>query len=496
MRVALLVVVSLHLNAASVLVPAATYYVDSVYGSDSNNGTSATTAFQTIGKVMQQAFTSGTSIALGSPVPGAVTSWRESISTNQGGLSFIGYGTTQPLLDCSSAVSSVAWTKTAGFTNIYQASITVENLLGWIRLWENNVSFLRAASLADLDANASEYFPSGDPNGGGGVTFTLYVHASDGSNPATNGKAYDFNQHGCMTLLGDHSTVINLRLIRNLSNNGSIDCHGKYCSLIDTLSEDGTKHNVYIGTGGTAFRAVAHNAYYANQGSDLFVYNANTPNGEGIMFNSTNAYVDIPSSGVGGIGGYIGHVNISGSFGAVAYINVSATNTASGINTAGASVGYLVNANITGVASAVEVDGPLTISGGTLSCDQSCVQIFAPGPLMVSDVSMSANGSVIQDFTGISTIIVTGSTLDIPIGNGYLINQSTSGTGLTISVHDNNMIGNHTFGYALSAPYSLDSDFNAWTFSAGNMVFQLGSSVYNSYAAYKAGTGQDQHSTP
>ena len=46
------------------LTPSAQWFVDSVGGSDSNNGTSAATPYQTIGKLLTQSITSGQLIAL------------------------------------------------------------------------------------------------------------------------------------------------------------------------------------------------------------------------------------------------------------------------------------------------------------------------------------------------------------------------------------------------------------------------------------------------
>lgn len=479
---------------AGVPIPSATYYVDSVNGNDSNNGTSYTTPFLTITHAMAQTLTSGTVIAIGTSSSGQGGSWKgQTINTSQSGLSFIGYGSTQPLIDCSVAISSGAWTKTGGFTNIYQATITVENVLGWIRLWENNVGFTRPFpdTQAQLDATASTYRVSGDPNGGGTTSFTIYVHTSDGSNPAVNGKAYDYNAFGCITLLGDHSTLINLHTQRNLSNNGSIDCHGTFCRLIDTLSEDGTKHNVYIGSGAYLFRSIAHNAYYGGQGSDLFVYNGNSPNLEGITFNSTNAYSDTTSAGPGGIGAYLGHVNTSGSFGVVAYYNSLCANTSDAYSAGNSTYAIISGGTCTGVHGGIEVGGAMTIAGLTMTCLDVCVQANG-GPLAIQNSNFQADLQVIQIGANNSSLTITGSTLTGPGFSGYIINGNGA-SGTALSVHGSNINGASAYVYNFTNSPALSSDNNA--FQTNSFNFVIGGSSYGTVTAYQLGTGQDSHST-
>lgn len=479
-----------------VATPAATYYVDSINGSDSNNGTSAATPFLTITHVMSLPPATGAVIALGTSTPGIGASWKgQTINTSISGLSFVGYGALQPMVDCSAPISAGAWTKTAGLTNVYQATVAVENVLGWIRLWENNVGFIRPFpdTQAQLDATASAYRVSGDPNGGGTVSFTLYVHTSDGSNPAVNGKSYDYNEFGCITLLGNNSTLINLHTQRNLGNNGSIDCHGSFCKLTDTLSEDGTKHNVYVGTGSYVWRSVAHNGYYGGIGSTLFVFNGNTPNYEGITFSGTNAYMDSPSSGPGGFEAYDGHVNLGGSFGQENYLNVSATNTASFISSGNYTFEYILNPSATNVAGGSEIGGPTLISGGTQTCSSVCVQMVGAGPLTISNASMTSQSQVVQMGADNATLTITGSTLTGPSFAGYIVNGNGA-NGTVLNVHLTNINGASalTYWFASGSP-TLSSDNNA--FQTNSFNFNIGGTSYSTVSAYQAGTGQDAHST-
>lgn len=451
-----------------VLIPAATYYVDPG-GSDSNNGTSSTTPFATIAKVMTQTITSTTSIAIGSRIPNTTVAFREEINSTQAGLTVIGYGTTQPLLDSSTVIAAGAWSKTAGATNVYQATLPMDNVLGWIRAWESGVSFPRVASIAAVDAAAGSYFPSADPNNMGVVSMTLYIHTTAGGNPGTNGLVYEYNQRAYGVSLGTNGTIINVATQRNLANDGSIVCQA-FCRLTDTLSSDGTKHNVFVSTGSYVFRSVAHNAYYAGQAAVLFIYYADTPNFEGVTFDHTNAYADAIQPF---LVGYDGHTEVLGvgSFGAVLFKTVTASGLFTGIVGTMATSLTILNATVTNSTFDVGIYNlpGVTISGSSLTgCVQQCV---------------GGTG-------GIVPVTITGTTLaaasaaccaDIIIGVSSLsIHTSTIGQGWE--------------AYYLLVGGALSSDFN--TFTASNFFHIPPAADYANLAAYKAGTGQDAHSTP
>src|ERR1700722_11347833 len=98
------------------LAHATTYYVDSLGGSDSNNGTSSSTPWQTIAKVNPQAFRPGDWILFK-----AGDIWREQLAVSNSGASgapitFGSYGTgAPPIISGASLVTS--WTNPSTTTN-------------------------------------------------------------------------------------------------------------------------------------------------------------------------------------------------------------------------------------------------------------------------------------------------------------------------------------------------------------------------------------------
>ena len=106
----------------------ATYYVDSQEGNDSNDGTSAASAWRSLAKINSGKFSPGDSILLRR---GSV--WREvmnfpSSGSDNGAITIDAYGTGDlPIISGADLVASDAWTAANASTpNIFQAQITVQ----------------------------------------------------------------------------------------------------------------------------------------------------------------------------------------------------------------------------------------------------------------------------------------------------------------------------------------------------------------------------------
>lgn len=310
----------------------AKYYVDSVAGSDSNNGLSTAAPFQTIGKLMAT-WASGDSVALK-----CGSHWREQLTLPGPNNSVGTYGgcksdlSNAPLLDASSVISAGAWTKTGGFTNIYQATVATDNeLIAFLRAWENDVGFTLATSLANLDATPSQYFSTGS-----GSSYTLYVHASDNSNPATNGKVYEYNQRA-YGLFSSHAAIVSgITTRRNLINNGSFEV-GQGSLVTDVTANEGTKHNALMHQNSTWRNIFLNNSYYAGQAKIALVLNDDSPNG-GFAWIENAQYVETFETGGEG---FFGHTNVSGAFGMVTLKNcgtAGAGTSIGGFNSSGMTV--------------------------------------------------------------------------------------------------------------------------------------------------------------
>ncbi len=155
----------------SSLASAATYYVSSSTGSNTNNGTSATTAWQTIGHVNAQTFNPGDSILF---KRGDV--WNESLTPPSSGssgspITFDAYGTgAAPNLTGYYAVPTTAWVLVTG--NAWKAPVpstyTAVNFCLFGSIWGQKV----AAVSSNLTAQWDFYLANG------------YVYVYSVGNPA------------------------------------------------------------------------------------------------------------------------------------------------------------------------------------------------------------------------------------------------------------------------------------------------------------------------
>ncbi len=171
LRMTVLVVV-LFLTTLSGRASGATYYVSSSAGNDANNGTSAASAWQTIGHVNGQTFQPGDSILF---KRGDV--WNESLIPASSGTSghsivFDAYGTgAAPNLTGYYAVPSSAWVLVTG--NAWKAPLPTTygtiNFCLFGSVWGQKV----AAATANLTAQWDFYFANG------------YVYVYSSSNPGT-----------------------------------------------------------------------------------------------------------------------------------------------------------------------------------------------------------------------------------------------------------------------------------------------------------------------
>lgn len=265
----------------------ADYYVDAVNGSDSATGTSATAAFKTLAK-LSTVLTAGKWAALNGDFNEALTlptgvGTRISTYGCNYGVQFDAtvpapaqeaYRNIHARLRADDVIAPGAWTKTDGQTSVYQATLPGPNGNtpsdpGWYTsVWESDYRYTIKHSVADVDATASSYYATQS-----GSTITLYVHTSDGANPATKTKMeYAARLYGLDSSNCTGCTISGIHARRSISANGSIAL-GPGVSASDLLAEDGTKHNLICCASGanSLTRVWAKNAYYEGLGNTSFI---------------------------------------------------------------------------------------------------------------------------------------------------------------------------------------------------------------------------------
>jgi hypothetical protein len=468
------------------------WYVDSVNGNDAWTGGAPNQPFATIAKLLT-VLGAGDSVALAKG-----STWREQLTIPANSVTVVAYGSGEaPILDCRDVVLNASFTKTVGQTNVYQVALSPDLAASgtWNSVWQDSVRLVRATSIANCDATPGSYYPSSDTT----APITMYVHASDSSNPGASGKIYRYAKRQLSVDSYNYSMcgINGIVGIGALSESGCFKI-GISSILYGCEAIDGNKHNLYVREGCWVESVTATNAYYAGGSTAMFVYNDNTPSGGGETF--LNCIAQVTNGYRTGVEGFYGHYNVSGNFGTVLYDNCTCTNLGNGFNGAHANivVRNCTTTNCDAGFSANAVATSFTITGSTISIPAT-----------------TGSGGSIQ--TGCGPVIIDGCTFIVP---GARVSQAAiqnapnnvnltltnthfkhlvyalfwySGTGGTINVSGcdfDDIVRNYD---TPSGGPAITSDYNR--FREAGQDFNIQGTLYGTVAAYQAATGQDAHST-
>ena len=472
----------------------ASWYVDSVRGKDTNSGQDVNHPFKTIGRLLASRIVANQTIALK-----AGSQWRETLTIPTTNVTVISYGNgQQPLLDSSDAVTSSLWSKIPGAKYVYGVMVPIDAdpNITWVNVWENGNFLVRATSIANCDSTPGSYYPSAD-TGNGTIQITLYVHTSDGSNPARNRKLYEYSKRQqALVSLYPNVTVAGLWTRRNLNNNGSLEVTGMGSLVDKTLITDGGKHNAYISPGVSMTDVTLRNQYYASNDFIMVVMNGNGMPGDS-TFTRVHAYSTVSTGVVGsGIGSHSNDGNpFTGTFTCIdcevdnvgqgfspgGWNNVVLTRPITSGTAAGVGVIGLSSTSITG-GYLVALNGRGITNGGPTNADSSVV---------IENTSVTSNGGN-AILLGAGSISITSSTIttaDDSNGPIYLTRGTFVLTGNTV---DRGTSSTQPF-YLLPTGVSGTSDYNTFLSNATTgMPFWLGAEY--SFTQWQ-GLGYDLHST-
>jgi hypothetical protein len=421
--------------------------------------------------------------------------WREGFTGQPDYITAQAYGSgAKPMLDCSDAIASYLWQKSAGSTNVYQCGgLPIDWSSGetFVSVWQDGVRLAYASSIANCDATPGSYYPSDTQSS----PITIYVHTLTGDTPSNHLMEYSRRQYGFVDG-GKNCVTTGIWARRNLHHAGSLVING---TAINCLASEGNWHNLYVGAGAVLSGVECLDAYWPMGGSGcLAVYNANTANGENITFQNCWFHCSTPNPNMDGV---YGHVNTSGAFGTISFLNCRVDNCSNGI-TAGDTASVVVNGgSSTGCRIALAPNGrAFTVTGftatsslyglqtqnQTVSATVTACSFSLTGGWGTAGVSPGSNNSSIDlEQTSIS-------------GSGAF-GVYNSSTGLRFKARQNNITCDGYYWYLPVAPATLDSDNN--TFGAvsasdtGAKKMNVGGTDYT-LAAYKTATGQDGHSNP
>jgi hypothetical protein len=474
---------------------AANWYVDSVHGNDANSGRDIDHPFKTIGRLLASNITPRQTIALK-----AGSHWRETLTVPAADILVTSYGKGQkPLLDASDVVIHTLWGKVPGTKNVYQVSVPIDAdpNITWVNAWEDGKFLVRATSIANCDATPGSYYPSAD-TGNGTIPITLYIHTGNGSNPATNGKLYEYSKRqNAFVSVDPKVTVLGLWTRRNLNNNGSFALTGMGSLAVDILITDGGKHNAYISPGVSMTDVTLENQYYAGNDFIMVVINANGMAGDS-TFTRVHAYSTVSTGAVGaGIGSHSNDDkaftgtftcvdcevdNMGGGFALGGWNNVVLTRPITSGTSAGVGVIGRVKTTITG-GKIVALNGRGITNGDPLTYNSNVV---------IRSTAVTSNGDNAILLSGTS-ITITSSTISTEDGiHGPIYLTADNKFELTRNTVNRGTESSQPF-YLLPPDATGVSDYNTFLSDAtsGTPFWKAGQW---SFAQWR-GLGYDLHST-
>lgn len=265
----------------------ADWFVDSVAGSDSNNGTSSSTPFASLA-TLQTALTANPTLKRISLKGGST--WREALSVGDG-FTISVYGTGACTIDGTNIFT--AWTPHATAANVYQTSVTHNSGSNTNRLtaYCDGVLLKRVADVATCSSTAGSFV---DAKASDGSTLTFYIHTPTTTNPASDGHAYEVTVRDIGLAAGSGTITGPIKTQRVISNNGSFTASG---TMSQELCVWGTKHNaLFVGALTDAISYAADPATSYELSNAAFVAFVPTSSGDTYAFTRVGS---IQPNGIG-----------------------------------------------------------------------------------------------------------------------------------------------------------------------------------------------------
>lgn len=470
----------------------AMWYVDSVNGSDSNTGrldaSGSPQPFQTIAKLMAQSILAESTIGFAQG-----SHWREQFSPDVT-IQAVAYGSgAKPLFDASDLISAGAWSKTAGQTLVYQADLLPldDTVAGdnFVNVWEAGTFLIRATSIANCDATAGTYYPSSD----GGATISIYVHASDGSNPATNGKTYEYSRRSFgIQCYPTNCKFYGVETTKNLNLTGSMFLgSGGYMS--NCQFSWGSKHCVLVQHGCVLEDCTCLNSYY-NTTDTMFVYYETAADmsmsAQFTRCTATQAWQFRGSSVA-----FFGHAG-AGQWGTITYQDC-VINSVGTCFSGGQSAGQVINnPTANDCNTLITVSTPTVLTGGTAAMSvhgDECIYLTAGNSITVRGLT-AIGGKGGSGFVRTVTEANVSADIQQCTISGFITCVQFFGPALVSLTFAHNAVQAASEFYDLAnLPSSFVADFNSFTNIGTGIRAQIGATQYT-FAQWQA-LGYDQNSS-
>ena len=482
-------------GAAGITVITPDYYVDSAAGAGGDG--SLATPFDAISDL--GTLSAGAIVALKSG-----SEWREQLSIAANNIAIYRYGAgDKPLLRGDDVVPNASFTKSGGYTNLYQVTITTNYIAsepGFVGAWEDDTRLTHATSAANCDATPGTYWVANH----NAVSITVYVHATGSGDVTANGKVYEMttrlggvfanyaSQVSGMVVDGIHAS-------RGFGQAGSLKA-GKTSIIRHCDSSDGGKHNLYVRTGSSVYGCDLNDGYYNLQIS-TFVFNEDSPASEGVsVYDSVARYAAYNALAIA----WYGHYNVGGSYGALLFSRCVAQNCAVGFTTGnvGTSSFLYSQCDTSSCKQGYTSSNGAEFVREAVSCyhsNQAGGSDFVIGNIVANtrwnikncyfSLNLSANltGSIYYQYSG--TLVVENTRLyGTAAGSGSNAIVGAAGAAVVLQSVKNYVSVQNKMYYLPNAGSTVNSNLNVITNASSG--YQLGASSYASVAAWQA-AGKD-----
>lgn len=364
--------------------PHFTYYVNSATGNDNNNGRSFGSPFKNLSAVPN--LTAGQSICLenGSYWGQTLGGTAQQLTLAQlgaAGITVAGCGNgPKPIIDGSAIIPPGNFTAD-GSGGYLTTTITFPDASNgsWSNVLEiggpgdsaTGTFLANVASQALCDSTAGSYFISGMSTSVMPASAQVCVHATDSTNPGTNGYTYRIGIINPFSMSSKFGQVLNIEVRNSPNDNGDIGLQGDGFSyyVSGVIVRNGAKHNILLPCGSTLTNSIVIDGFYPTGGGGdaSVVFHDNIGSGLPITMNGNIVQNDQNTTNSGGLGILTSHTTTSGICGQVNFNNntVIAKNGAkiNGVSTANAGVIVANNNIFSAVAQAYAPQNTLTITG-------------------------------------------------------------------------------------------------------------------------------------
>jgi hypothetical protein len=476
----------------------ADWFVDSVAGSDANNGTAQATPFATLAAVSTAVGVNPTkttvSLKRGSlfreSLPAAVTSCTD-------------YGTGNlPIVDGSDVITG--WTVNGTNAAVWEKTLTIDTG-GRPRIFEDGILMPWVADLATCSITAGSRVLLND-----GGTVTLQMHPTGGGNPNSNGKTYEATVRASPVIMGDNCSLIGVHARRAISNNGAIEM-GLNAIVQRCLAIDGSKHNILVGSGTlTDVIAARTDAVTPAEPSQTYIVGfTNDAAGKSLVFTRCGTISDAGGTKVGI--SLISHDNVAHTYDSI-----------SGTQLWAVDVGTAYSASANGISiQGLFVDNASSPLGGCFAAQVTLDYVQAHNTGVNSDMGSSITNTAaltpafwkIRDSVFYSegstnnqireAAAMDGMALTLQHVTSYTNADSrglTGGEGWSSGTFNFNgcITYANTYGCSIEAPTGVTyvADNNAFcTFNSSTSIWNTyHGTLHTTFAPFKAATGQDANS--